>query len=188
MQYRKINTVLLAVLIMVVGISISVNATDPIKVYLDGKIIATDSPPQIINDRLFLPVRAISEAMGAQVTWKDDEKSVYIVTQQTSRVKSKLMVVNGETTTWPYWEDNGVLYLEYHNAMELIRMEYNPIYNPVSYSTKNELLMIGNRIVNTGYSTKDNFKTLSLTELKRSNVIDYEWNSDQGKLEIQTYN
>ena len=36
----------------------------PIKILLDGREIYSDTPPQIINDRTFVPIRVISEALG----------------------------------------------------------------------------------------------------------------------------
>ncbi len=47
-------------------------ADAPITVQLDGKNVTfTDAQPQIVNDRTFLPVRAVFEAMGATVDFKD---------------------------------------------------------------------------------------------------------------------
>lgn len=46
----------------------AVFAEAPVEVQLDGETIAfTDAQPQIVNDRTFLPLRAVFEAMGAEV-------------------------------------------------------------------------------------------------------------------------
>ncbi len=43
-------------------------AADPVSVQLDGDAVRfTDAEPQIVSDRTFLPVRAVFEAMGAEV-------------------------------------------------------------------------------------------------------------------------
>lgn len=47
--------------------------------YKNGAAILLDVPAQIINDYTMIPVRAITEAMGANVSWDDTTKTVYIV-------------------------------------------------------------------------------------------------------------
>ncbi|MBE7046092.1 MAG: copper amine oxidase N-terminal domain-containing protein [Ruminococcaceae bacterium] len=37
-----------------------------------------DVPAQIIDGRTLVPVRAISEAFGADVKWEEETKTVYI--------------------------------------------------------------------------------------------------------------
>ena len=46
----------------------------------NGMPIAIDSPSQIINDRILIPVRAIAEAMDFGVTWNPVYRSVLIAT------------------------------------------------------------------------------------------------------------
>jgi parvulin-like peptidyl-prolyl isomerase len=46
-------------------------AEEGIPVYIDGVAIKSDVPAQIINDRTMVPLRAIFEALGAEVTWDD---------------------------------------------------------------------------------------------------------------------
>lgn len=50
------------------------NAT--ISVYVDGSYVASDVPPIIDNDRVFIPMRAAAEAMGAIVEWNNNTRSV----------------------------------------------------------------------------------------------------------------
>ena len=47
-----------------------------ITVFLDGKQIVFDVPPQTINDRTMVPMRAIFEALGATVDWNEEEQSI----------------------------------------------------------------------------------------------------------------
>lgn len=42
--------------------------------------ITLDAPARIMNDRTMIPLRAIAESMGADVTWNDTEKKVVIYT------------------------------------------------------------------------------------------------------------
>ena len=47
-----------------------------IKVVLDGKLLYFDVPPQIMNNRTVVPLRAIFEAMGATVDWDGSTQTV----------------------------------------------------------------------------------------------------------------
>ena len=51
-------------------------ADEQIRVYLDGKEIAFDTPPTIINSTTFVPMRAVFEALGAEVEWDDAKQRV----------------------------------------------------------------------------------------------------------------
>lgn len=48
------------------------------KMFVNGKEITLDSPAQIVDGRTFVPLRAISECMGADVKWDFNEKTAYI--------------------------------------------------------------------------------------------------------------
>jgi hypothetical protein len=48
----------------------------PIKVFIDGSIMNFAVQPQMINNRVMLPVRGIFEAMGATVSWDDNSRTV----------------------------------------------------------------------------------------------------------------
>ena len=51
-------------------------AGDSISVYLDGLPLTFDVPPQIINDRTMVPLRAVFEAFGATVEWDGATQTV----------------------------------------------------------------------------------------------------------------
>ena len=62
---------------------------DDINIYLqignktatkNGKEIALDVPAQVVNDRTLVPVRFVSEALGAKVDWDDKNQAVLIQT------------------------------------------------------------------------------------------------------------
>ncbi|UOF88641.1 Ig-like domain-containing protein [Fodinisporobacter ferrooxydans] len=48
---------------------------------IDGKIVQLDIAPKIINDRAFVPVRFISEAFGAKVSWDPINREAMITLQ-----------------------------------------------------------------------------------------------------------
>lgn len=49
---------------------------------VDGKQITPDVPPQIINSRYMLPLRAVSEGIGAQVEWDAATKTAKVNLKQ----------------------------------------------------------------------------------------------------------
>lgn len=46
--------------------------------YVNGETIQLDSPAFIDNDRTYTPVRFIAEALGAEVSWEENGKTVTI--------------------------------------------------------------------------------------------------------------
>ena len=73
-----------------------------IAVTLDGKALSFDVPPQIINDRTMVPLRAIFEALGASVDWNQETKTVTSTKGDTTiklTIDSNTMYVNGNTVT-----------------------------------------------------------------------------------------
>lgn len=58
-------------------------SSNPISVLLNGTTLSFDVPPQIINDRVMVPIRAIFEALGADVYWIDSEQMVLGVKNET---------------------------------------------------------------------------------------------------------
>lgn len=47
-----------------------------IKVYVDGRAVSFDQPPVIVDDRTLVPMRAIFEAFGSNVSWHESTKTV----------------------------------------------------------------------------------------------------------------
>lgn len=82
---------------------------------------AIDVPAQIINDRTLVPVRVVSEYMGAIVTWDDETQTVYITPTDNIQYINWSddyyyygEVVNGKATGY------GVLYSKIDDSMRQI--------------------------------------------------------------------
>lgn len=60
--------------------SITMQVGNP-QIQVHGEMMTLDVPPQIILDRTFVPVRAVSESLGAAVDWDEDAQTVIIHTQ-----------------------------------------------------------------------------------------------------------
>ena len=55
----------------------TVYAADEITVDVDSSPVCFDTPVRIVNGRTMVPVRAVFEALGAQVDWNAQERTVY---------------------------------------------------------------------------------------------------------------
>lgn len=73
--------------------------TRDVKVYIDGKELDTEFPPYIVKGRTFVPIREITESLGAQVDWDGKTSSVDISLADKGiklRIDSSVCYVNGE--------------------------------------------------------------------------------------------
>jgi len=50
---------------------------DGVSIYLNGALLE-NTEAELIDDRTYVPVRAISEALGLNVEWENDSRSVYV--------------------------------------------------------------------------------------------------------------
>jgi len=75
-----------------------VTSPDQIAVVLNGKPVVFDQPPVIVGSRTIAPIRAIFEAMGAQVFWDETERTVTVKNETTTiqvKIDSTQAYVNG---------------------------------------------------------------------------------------------
>jgi tetratricopeptide (TPR) repeat protein len=69
--------ILLSILIFVCTPAVA-RASSDILIVVNGLQVFSDVPPQLINGRTMVPIRAVSEALGAEVTWNNSTRSVEI--------------------------------------------------------------------------------------------------------------
>lgn len=71
---KRIITILLVVCMCICPMGVFAQG---ITVELDGKAMEFDVPPQLINDRTMVPMRAIFEALGAQIEWIEEDQLIF---------------------------------------------------------------------------------------------------------------
>ncbi len=49
-----------------------------IKIVVDGKEVSTSAEPFVYNGTTYLPIRAVGEAVGKEVTWNAGTNTVYL--------------------------------------------------------------------------------------------------------------
>ena len=98
---KKIISFILLICLALTSMSISVFANDEISVVVDNSpVIFTDVKPMLINNRTFVPVRALSESLGAKVDW-DGNNQIVTITKLETR-PTKIMFTNNNTEqTYP---------------------------------------------------------------------------------------
>ena len=75
---KKVLLKILFAIAIITSVSISgYAANNQVKVNVDGKAVSFDVPPQIINERTMVPIRAIFESLGATVNWDDSTKTAH---------------------------------------------------------------------------------------------------------------
>lgn len=92
---KKLVSLFLSMIILMLTMAVPAMAGDDIKVVLDGQEVQFDVQPQIVNERTMVPVRAIFEALGATVEWN---QSAQTITSQKGDIKVNLSIGNSFMT------------------------------------------------------------------------------------------
>ena len=96
---KKIISLLLVVGLVLSSATLTFANENEISVYVEGQKVSFDVPPQTINDRTMVPLRAIFEAMGAEIEWDGDTQTVAAVKDETvvvAVIGSNIIYVNDE--------------------------------------------------------------------------------------------
>ena len=80
---KRIISLALSLLLLIAFVP-TVSAEDGITVLVDGNEVIFDAAPFIESGRTMVPVRAISEAMGARVFWSESTREVAIILGETA--------------------------------------------------------------------------------------------------------
>ena len=98
---------LFLILVIVVSfIYISTNicfASNDVRIIIDGEDFQTTPKPFIEKGRTFVPIRFISEKLGAKVDWNDEERLVTITKGNNKvilRIDSLIVIYDGEETKY----------------------------------------------------------------------------------------
>ena len=73
---KKVFSVLLALFLLASFAALPVSAEEPVNVFVNDVEVQFDVPPTIVNDRTMVPLRAIFEALGADVDWDEATRTV----------------------------------------------------------------------------------------------------------------
>ncbi len=126
---NKISYLLVGLLVGCLFPIQSVFAEQPITLIINGKTI-TNASPQIVSDRMYVPLRVISEELGATVEW-DGVNRVVIVN---NRVNNNQNQNNTQTTHEKPYIKNGLEYITINNInyislSSIINLNYDKGYS-----------------------------------------------------------
>ena len=71
------KTVLALIMCVSLILSLTAVAEENVVVIIDGKELVSDVAPQLVNSRTMLPMRAIFEALGAEVNWIGEDELIF---------------------------------------------------------------------------------------------------------------
>ncbi len=66
---------------VILGLGCLVYADGTVRVFVNGIDLGPGGQGRMIEGQVMVPIRAIAEALGAEVSWAPDESSVYITTR-----------------------------------------------------------------------------------------------------------
>jgi hypothetical protein len=88
MNKNKKLAILFMACVLVFGIGIGVYAASDIRLFINGKQI--DSDIQVINGSSYVPLRVVSEALGADVKWDEVNRTINIKKTKTYEVNAAI--------------------------------------------------------------------------------------------------
>ena len=96
---KRVVSLIMTTVMLLSLFTMSVSANDEIKVFVNGQQLQFDVPPQTVNYRTMVPLRAIFEAIGAKVDWYESTQTVLASGAYGKKVSitlnSNTMYVNG---------------------------------------------------------------------------------------------
>lgn len=98
---ERIKTLALTAVIAL-AVSVGLTLSRPVEVHVDGQRIVTDVPPVTQNHEVFVPLRAVAEALGADTRFEPKENAIEIVRGNQTlefRVGSPKATLNGAAMT-----------------------------------------------------------------------------------------
>lgn len=177
----KRTAMIILIAVIIISAANTGLASPKIGIYINGVLTTGDVQPCLVNGRVMVPIRVIADSLGCRVIWDSHSNSVIIESER----PLELMKVNGEKTTWPYWYENGVLFMEYRNALELVRQAHSHPHYVLKFSVDSESLMLNDRYIDVPCKTKGDYKVVSLNHLKLQKLINYDWDEKTANLTLK---
>jgi hypothetical protein len=182
--YRKVGIVI-SLVILVFMIGGALQAAPPVKIVFNGFELKSEVPAQIIDGRTMVPLRVIAENLGAQVEWDTDNYAVIIEQPSTPATGWRFVKLNGEPTTWPYWVKDGKLYMEYRNAIQLVREGNRAPLHSVAFYPHNNTLYLDNVRYPLTLNKEGELQIISIDYLRDLGVVEYIWDAQAENIQLQ---
>ncbi|NRF94823.1 hypothetical protein HQN89_28430 [Paenibacillus frigoriresistens] len=146
---KKLVALCMAI-VLTFGVGIGAYAASDIRLFIHGKQVAADI--QIINGSSYVPLRTVSEALGADVKWDEAKRTINIKRTKTYEVN---------TTIW-----SGSLLMKISNITLDTAYENNKTKNPIN------AIIFDVSIENTAYPALEWFPTKGSIRLNYDNIVE----------------
>ena len=164
----------IAILILAVVFMTGFKAQNDVKIYVNNKIVKSDQPPLIFENRTFVPVRFIAEGLGAKVEYHREDMTVTIEKNNTN-----ILLAIGDDTVWySDVEKSGPVLLD-ETAFIRNNRTYIPLraiselfYMDVNWDAKKRAVYIDEKPVPVGRLKVDNAGNELIKKLKEKKVFD----------------
>jgi len=93
-------------------------ATVAPKIFIHGNMIQSSAAPKIIDGSVYVPLRLISEGLGADIQWDNKSKSVYVNSDPQFKMEtSSVMYVNQRDMAFKW-----IMSLDNHQEEDVIKL------------------------------------------------------------------
>ncbi|MGI6327455.1 MAG: stalk domain-containing protein, partial [Dethiobacteria bacterium] len=89
---KKIFISVMVALLLLCSVS-SVFAHSSIKMYFNGKEVFSDVSPKVVDGRILVPIRTITERLGALIKWNEKHNSVDIDFEELQAQKTRISLL-----------------------------------------------------------------------------------------------
>jgi len=99
---RKIIPIFMLTFIFLCFPSFGKAAPKPIEIYINNQKVESDVAPVIVNDRTMVPLRVISENLGASVYWDNAQRTVRITNSSKTillKINDKKAIINDQAVS-----------------------------------------------------------------------------------------
>ncbi len=152
-------------------------AAGTIKLIVNGKEVIPNVPPQIINGTVMVPVRFVSEALGAKVEWDSTRNAVIITSQQPAIAPAQQPSVVSE--------NKAQVWIKIEKTNSTIQQMLNVIGNPSKSELSTVMTALYDRYQEIQTWNTINYATLRTLYLEAIDharlVVFYEQNQDKVK-------
>ncbi len=167
MKQQHVAIIVISLIMLV--LPLSTKADESIRVMIDGNYVTLNNQPQVINNSVYLPLRDLAEILGADVQWIEESKTAAII-KPTAPTEPTLptIVLNGESTTWPYWYEDEQLYMEYHDAVAMMGYCTTSRVTVIKYYTSTNRFIFNDTSIDLGYKMHGDYKTINVSSIDRN--------------------
>ncbi|WP_051331189.1 N-acetylmuramoyl-L-alanine amidase family protein [Aneurinibacillus terranovensis] len=128
MIMKKISILLWPFLLILlwIGVPAAVHASSPLTVVVNGNVMKSDVPPQVINDRTVVPIYFVGDAYGVKVSWDKTTGTAIVDDGKGNIIKLKNNQNNAYVNDKAVWLDqapviiNDRMFLPFRNIGEFL--------------------------------------------------------------------